>query len=101
MTSQTFDRRGAARLALLAGAAATLLTGCVSTPRLNPAPQPKAAASYAAAQSFAAPDAQWPTDRWWSAYGDPQLDQLIDEALAGSPDLAAAHARVRQADALS
>ena len=86
------------RLTLLAGAAATL-SACASVPHLGPAPQPKPAVAYAGAQSFAAPAAQWPSDRWWAAYGDPQLDKLIDEALAGAPDLAKARARLRQAEA--
>lgn len=37
---------------------------------------------------------------WWTAFGDPQLDRLIEDAFAGSPDLDAATARVRQAQAL-
>ncbi len=37
---------------------------------------------------------------WWRGFGDPQLDTLIAEALAGSPDVAAAAARVAQAEAL-
>jgi NodT family efflux transporter outer membrane factor (OMF) lipoprotein len=36
---------------------------------------------------------------WWHALADAQLDALIDTALADSPDLAAAQARVRQARA--
>jgi NodT family efflux transporter outer membrane factor (OMF) lipoprotein len=86
------------RLTLLAGAAATL-TACASIPHLGAAPQPKPAADYAASRTFAAPAAEWPADRWWAAYGDPQLDKLIDEALAGAPDLAKARARLRQAEA--
>lgn len=39
----------------------------------------------------------WPVQRWWTAYGDPQLDALVDEALAGSPSVAMAQARIRQA----
>jgi NodT family efflux transporter outer membrane factor (OMF) lipoprotein len=42
---------------------------------------------------------EWPSDQWWTAYGDAQLDALIDEALAGAPDLAKAKARVSQAEA--
>ena len=86
------------RLTLMAGAAATL-SACASVPHLGPAPQPKAPAAYAASQSFAAPATEWPSDRWWATYGDPQLDKLINEALAGAPDLAKARARVRQAEA--
>lgn len=82
---------------LLAGALA--LAGCAAVPKMGEAPKPAAAASYATAQSFAAPQAAWPTDRWWAAYGDPQLDKLMDEALAGSPTLAQAAARLRAAEA--
>lgn len=39
----------------------------------------------------------WPQERWWTAYGDPQLDALVDEALARSPSVAMAEARIRQA----
>lgn len=37
---------------------------------------------------------------WWRAFGDPQLDRIVADATAGSPTLAAALARVRQADAV-
>ena len=43
--------------------------------------------------------AAWPTDTWWNAYADPQLDALIQEALAGSPSLEIAQARLRAAQA--
>src|SRR5271165_3623618 len=90
-----------ARIALLTSAAAMAVSACASIPHMGPAPQPKAPAAYAASQSFAAPVAEWPSDRWWTAYGDPQLNGLIDEALAGAPNLAKARARVRQAEALT
>jgi NodT family efflux transporter outer membrane factor (OMF) lipoprotein len=41
----------------------------------------------------------WPEDDWWRAYGDPQLDSLLQEALAGSPSLQVAQARLRAAQA--
>src|SRR5690606_33312457 len=41
----------------------------------------------------------WPTEQWWHRYQDPQLNQLVDEALAGSPSLAAAQARLGLANA--
>lgn len=88
------------RSALLLGAALSV-SACATLPQLGAAPQPKAAASYVAAQSFAAPAADWPSDAWWRAYGDPQLNALIGEALDGAPDLAAAQARSRRADALA
>lgn len=37
---------------------------------------------------------------WWRAFGDPQLDRLIADALAGSPTLDAAIVRIAQADAV-
>ena len=84
-------------IALLAGAAA--LAGCATVPKLPEAPKVAQADSFATTQSFKAPEAAWPADRWWAAYGDPQLDTLMDEALAGSPTLAQAAARLRAADA--
>ena len=39
----------------------------------------------------------WPVDAWWRAYGDPQLDELVNEALQGSPSLEIAEARLRAA----
>ncbi len=35
--------------------------------------------------------------RWWSSFGDPQLDALVERALKGNPDIAIAASRVRQA----
>ena len=37
---------------------------------------------------------------WWQRFGDPQLDALAQQALAGSPTLAAAAARLAQARAV-
>lgn len=34
---------------------------------------------------------------WWTAFGDPQLDDLVKRALADNPDMAIAASRVRQA----
>lgn len=36
-------------------------------------------------------------DRWWKAFGDPDLDRLVDEALANNLDLATALTRIDQA----
>jgi NodT family efflux transporter outer membrane factor (OMF) lipoprotein len=62
---------------------------------------PTAIASLETHASLAAPEAPWPADGWWRAYGDAQLDGLIDEALSRSPDLAAARARLAKAEALA
>ena len=86
------------RRILLAGLALAF-TGCAQIPALGQLTAPKDSPSYAASQSFAAPATNWPDDGWWQAYADPQLDKLIGESLAGSPDLVAASARLRRAEA--
>jgi len=77
-----------------------LLAGC-SAPDLGPRPVPAAPESLASDASFADAAGVWPVEDWWQAWGDSQLDTLIAEGLAGSPDIAAAAARVRAADALA
>lgn len=46
-------------------------------------------------------DAAWPTESWWQAYGDPQLNTLVAQAVAGNPSLRSARARVEQATGLA
>ena len=89
------------RLTLLSLLAATALSACATLPPASPARLAKAPQAYAAAQSLAGPARDWPADAWWTAYGDPQLDSLMTEALAGSPTLASAEARVRKAQAVT
>ncbi len=95
-------RRLARRAAWVAGVAIAVgLTACASKPDSGTA-RPKDIGSYATARSFAAEDGlttAWPQDRWWARYGDAQLDRLVGEALDGAPSLAAAAARLRNADA--
>lgn len=77
-----------------------LLAGCVGAPPLGPKPSPAPVSSFDATRSFApltSANAQWPTQDWWQAYSDPQLTALIEEGLAGAPDVAAALARLHQA----
>jgi len=44
-------------------------------------------------------DAAAVSPTWWTEFGSPELESLVAEALAGSPDLAIATERVRQAEA--
>lgn len=82
--------------------AALLTSACATMPAATPARVAKAPEAYATAQTLAAPETTaWPADAWWKAYGDAQLDALVDEALAGSPTLAQAEARLRRAQALA
>ena len=66
---------------------------------MTPAPEPIASTAPASSQSLHADPRAWPGDGWWRAYGDPQLDRLIEEALATSPDMAVAKARLDAANA--
>ncbi len=83
-------------------AMAPLLVSCAAVPDLGPKPLTRAPDSVASARSLTTEGAgQWPGGRWWTDYQDPQLTALIEEALQGSPDMAAASARFRRATALA
>ncbi len=41
----------------------------------------------------------WPPEQWWQSFKDPQLEQLIEEALQKNPSLKIAEARVNKANA--
>ena len=84
---------------ILTLAIAAALSACATLPKSSAQPQIASAADYASSQSLAAPVGMWPADSWWESYGDPQLSSLIAEALAGSPDIAVAEARLRRAQA--
>ncbi|HEY2750614.1 efflux transporter outer membrane subunit [Phenylobacterium sp.] len=92
------SRRGFGVAGLLA---ATALSACASLPAQTPARVAKATQTYAVAQSVAGASRDWPAEAWWTAYGDAQLNGLMQEALAGSPTLAAAQARVRKAESVA
>lgn len=78
-----------------------LLAGCASVPDLGPRPVAAAPESLESRVALAGAEGAWPTEGWWQALGDAQLDALIAEGLAGSPDMAIAAARVRAAEALA
>lgn len=89
------------RRATVTALISTLLAGCATVgPNYTGAPDAAPAAS-ARAGFLRAPDvsAQPLNARWWESLGDPVLNQIIVDALAGSPSLAAANARVAQSRA--
>lgn len=71
--------------------------GCAQLPRIETPPAVKKIEQLDGSKSFTAPEAAWPGEGWWLAYGDAQLDALIEEALRGSPDLDLARARLHAA----
>jgi NodT family efflux transporter outer membrane factor (OMF) lipoprotein len=77
----------------IAVAVAIALTGCATTsPMLSPKVSAAPAWNEAASGAAVTPD-------WWNTFGSEELKGLVDQALAGSPDLAIATERVRQAEA--
>lgn len=82
------------------GLVAPLLVGCAALPKQSMAPAMRPASTFASATSLAAPEASWPSDRWWEGFGDPQLTALIEEGLSTATDLRVAQARFERADAL-
>jgi NodT family efflux transporter outer membrane factor (OMF) lipoprotein len=84
---------------LLAISGAALLTaGCV-TPKVSP-PQVTPPRAYEAPK--APTDSLTPAslERWWTLYDDPQLNQLVDQALSTAHDERDARARLEQAAAI-
>jgi len=79
-----------------------LLAGCVSPAgRDAPAATAIEASTLEMRRTAGTPESgAWPGARWWTVFGDAQLDALVDEALAGNPSLRIARARVAQASAL-
>jgi len=76
-------------------AASLLLAACSSpAPRLDSGVQPPSAW-----QSTDSHGALQSNRQWWTQFGSPELERLVEQARLGSYDLAAAVARVRQAEA--
>jgi NodT family efflux transporter outer membrane factor (OMF) lipoprotein len=93
-----------ARAAIAPLLAALLGAGCASFDGLAPKAQRADAASLAAGAALAEAKlsaADWPAADWWQRFGDPQLDKLIAEALAGNPAMGNARARIDRALALA
>ncbi|KQR74554.1 MarR family transcriptional regulator [Burkholderia sp. Leaf177] len=92
-TSTTSLKRSALAAAVL------VLAGCanyagISSDKQITEPQSDA---LQATQSVPSQGGQWPSLDWAKQFGDPQLPQLIDEALAGNPSIAQAQARIAKA----
>lgn len=101
MSSRTITtlRRTFPLRACIAVTIAAALTGCAGLPSGQELQSTKGVDQYQSAVSLSAPLVAWPDEQWWQHYGDPQLDSLIHEGLANSPDMAVAAARLRNADA--
>ncbi|HSV45778.1 MAG TPA: efflux transporter outer membrane subunit [Ramlibacter sp.] len=89
-----------ARAGFQAGALvlALALAGCASPSGIASKAQPRDGASIGIAAGAQAPAV---AAQWWKDYGDPALDQLVGQALAGSPALKVAQARLARAQAVT
>ncbi|MGY2288554.1 efflux transporter outer membrane subunit [Pseudomonas sp. SDO528_S397] len=78
------------------------MAGCANYSGLTPDAQRLDANNLHTGQSLSGvtlSPAAWPKSDWWKSLGDPQLDDLIQEALRDSPDMQVASARAHQAEA--
>lgn len=85
-------------LGATAMAAALLLTGCATPGNVHPQAQAVAPAAVGLAQGPATPAID---STWWRAFRQPELDTLVQRALADNPSLTAAQARLARAQAQS
>ena len=79
---------------LLLASACALLTGCTLPAAAPPAQEVPATFEHAGSGY-----AQWPAQEWYRDFGSEELNSLIETAIRNNTDLAAARARVTQADA--
>ena len=88
------------RAAFLALLGALVSTGCaLNDPPTTEDVQKDAMANVDLRRNWSAPAETTGTvaDDWIATFGDPQLDALVTEAIAGNPDLRISAARVDQA----
>lgn len=77
------------------------LAGCASFAGIGSDRQLAQPDSFATDRSLPAGQGAWPSTDWVKQFGDAQLSTLIDEAMAASPTLQQAQARIAAASALA
>lgn len=77
----------------------TALSGCTVPTDIKPSAHLQEANTLVAGRDLQNSPAAgpWPQSAWWESFGDPQLDALIDRAIASSPRLAMAADRIKMA----
>ena len=80
---------------LAATLSAAMLAGCVHTPNLDPKPLQELPADFTSSNS-----GQSAGDKWWLTFNDQELNQLVEQALAGNQQLLSTWSRLNQAQAL-
>ncbi len=90
------------RLSVLTLAGTAAMSGCTLGPDYRGAPAVAPVAAHASSFNRAPKESTAATPAaaaWWKSLDDPQLGRLIEAALADSPDIRAAQARLRQSRA--
>ena len=86
---------------LLAATLPLLAAGCATVPKLGAAPTWRDSTTLDSTRTLTGTASAWPASAWWTGFSDPQLTALITEALAASPDVASATARIARAEAVA
>ena len=89
--------RALRRAAPVAAAVLALaIAGCADMGAVHSIPKMQTADTLGLGAAAATPALD---SQWWLAFGDPQLDALVDQAIAGNPNLQVAQARLARARA--
>lgn len=97
--SMTPSRASVTKAASALAAAVLGLAGCVNYTGIHGTGQVLPATQLETGHSLPNQGGTWPATDWASQFGDPQLAQLIAEALADNPSIAQARARIAAAQA--
>ena len=81
-------------------ASAVLLAACANYKGIGSNTHMDAPGEFATATSLPGQGGKWPAQNWAESVGGALLQELVDEALAGNPNLQAAQARVNAARAM-
>jgi multidrug efflux system outer membrane protein len=87
------------KTALFKAAAGVMLAAALAGCAIKPEPLNLPVATSTPAWREGAANDAWPAKDWWTAFGSTELDQLIARAEHDNDDLAAAVARMKEADA--
>ena len=82
-------------------ASAVLLAACANYKGIGSDAHLDTPGDFATATSLPGQGGKWPEQKWAGAIGGQALQDLVDEALAGNPNLQAAQARVNAARAMA
>ncbi|RBA23890.1 NodT family efflux transporter outer membrane factor (OMF) lipoprotein [Herminiimonas fonticola] len=95
------SNQGSFRGMVATSCAVVLLSACASFKGIETSGTLRQPADYSTAESLPDQHGQWPDTKWAQAIGGASLQSLIDEAIAGNPNLQIAAARVAAVTAMT